>query len=102
MAGAALQCGFGLRLDLCRLSGPGTRRGCQPQAAIPREDGLRTRREDTMYQKTAAEHLAEALTRLSKHPHPFAHPEAEAPPRPHAEAPKGPAGLPFTIAFSRE
>ena len=26
-----------------------------------------------MYQKTAAEHFAEAMNRLSKHPHPFAH-----------------------------
>jgi len=48
-----------------------------------------------MYQKTAAEHFAEAITRLSKQPHPFAHPEAEAPPQ-------GPSGLPFSIAFSRE
>lgn len=32
-----------------------------------------------MYQKTAAEHFGEALNRLSKHPHPFAHAEAEAP-----------------------
>ena len=55
-----------------------------------------------MYQKTAAEHFAEAITRLSKHPHPFAHPEAETLPQPRAEPPQGPAGLPFTIAFSRE
>ena len=32
-----------------------------------------------MYQKTAAEHFAEAITRLSKHPHPFAHQEARGP-----------------------
>ena len=39
-----------------------------------------------MYQKTAAEHFAEAITRLSKQPHPFAPPEAEALP------PQGSAG----------
>jgi cytidylate kinase len=52
--------------------------------------------------KTPAEHFSEALTRLSKHPHPFA------PARAGAEAPRDPAaaGRPasqaFTIAFSRE
>ena len=51
-----------------------------------------------MYQKTAAEHFAEAMTRLSKHPHPFAHAEDQ----PQTEQPKAPTGSAFTIAFSRE
>src|SRR5271157_383750 len=51
-----------------------------------------------MYQKTAAEHFAEAMTRLSKHPHPFAHAEDQ----PQAEQPEAPTGSAFTIAFSRE
>jgi len=51
-----------------------------------------------MYQKTAAEHFAEAMTRLSKHPHPFARAEDQ----PQAEQPEAPTGSAFTIAFSRE
>src|SRR5271165_4814660 len=51
-----------------------------------------------MYQKTAAEHFAEAMTRLSKHPHPFAH----AGDQPHAEQPEAPRGSAFAITFSRE
>jgi len=51
-----------------------------------------------MYQKTAAEHFAEAINRLSKHPHPFAHAEDQ----PQAEQPEAPTGSAFTIAFSRE
>ena len=51
-----------------------------------------------MYQKTAAEHFAEAVTRLSKHPHPFAHAEDQ----PQAEQPEAPRGSAFTITFSRE
>ena len=51
-----------------------------------------------MYQKTAAEHFAEAMTRLSKHPYPFAHAEDQ----PQAEQPEAPTGSAFTIAFSRE
>ncbi len=51
-----------------------------------------------MYQKTAAEHFAEAMTRLSKQPHPFAH----AGEQPHAEQPEAPRGSAFTITFSRE
>ncbi len=54
-----------------------------------------------MYQKTAAEHFAEAMTRLSKHPHPFAH-AGETPRQPRLEQPDLPAGHPFTVAFSRE
>ena len=51
-----------------------------------------------MYQKTAAEHFAEAMTRLSKHPHPF----AQAKDQPQAEQPEAPTGSAFAIAFSRE
>jgi len=51
-----------------------------------------------MYQKTAAEHFAEAMTRLSKHPHPFARAEDQ----PQAEQPEAPRGIAFTIASSRE
>ena len=51
-----------------------------------------------MHQKTAAEHFAEAMTRLSKHPHPFAHAEDQ----PQAERPEAPTGIAFAIAFSRE
>ena len=50
-----------------------------------------------MYQKTAAEHFAEAMARLSKHPHPFAHAN-----QPQAERPEAPMGIAFAIAFSRE
>ena len=50
-----------------------------------------------MHQKTAAEHFAEAMTRLSK-PHPFA-PAGE---QPHAEQPEAPRGIAFAITFSRE
>ncbi len=51
-----------------------------------------------MYQKTAAKHFAEALTRLTKHPHPFAHAGDQL----HAEQPEAPTGSAFAIAFSRE
>ena len=51
-----------------------------------------------MYQKTAAEHFAEAMNRLSKHPHPFAHAGNQAQP----EQSETPTGTAFTIAFSRE
>ena len=51
-----------------------------------------------MYQKTATEHFAEAMTRLSKHPHPFAHAKDQ----PQAERPEAPTGTAFAIAFSRE
>ncbi|MGZ3384310.1 MAG: cytidylate kinase family protein, partial [Isosphaeraceae bacterium] len=51
-----------------------------------------------MYQKTATEHFAEAMTRLSKHPHPFAHAKDQ----PQAERPEAPTGIAFAIAFSRE
>ncbi len=51
-----------------------------------------------MYQKTATEHFAEAMARLSKQPHPFAH----AGEQPRAEQPEAPRGGAFTIAFSRE
>jgi len=53
-----------------------------------------------MYQKTAAEHFAEAMTRLSKQPHPFAHAGDQAARQPHAE--QAVAGHAFAIAFSRE
>jgi cytidylate kinase len=49
-----------------------------------------------MYQKTAAEHFAEAITRLSRRPHPFSHAEAQTPPQPET-----PTGHEFTIAFGR-
>ena len=39
-----------------------------------------------MYQKTAAEHFAEAMARLSKHPNPFAHAKEQ----PQAEQPETP------------
>ena len=55
-----------------------------------------------MYQKSAADHFAEAITRLSKHPHPFAHPDAGDTPQPRAGEPHAPSALPFSIAFSRE
>ncbi len=55
-----------------------------------------------MYQKTAAEHFAEAMARLSKHPHPFAHAGDLAPRQPEAEQPEALTGHAFTIAFSRE
>ena len=55
-----------------------------------------------MYQKTAAEHFAEAMARLSKHPHPFAHAGDQATRQPHTEQPEAPTGRAFTIAFSRE
>ncbi len=51
-----------------------------------------------MYQKTATEHFAEAMARLSKHPHPFAHAKDQ----PQAERPEAPTGSAFAIAFSRE
>ena len=51
-----------------------------------------------MYQKTATEHFAEAMTRLSKHPHPFARAEDQ----PQAEQPEAPTGIAFAIASSRE
>ena len=54
-----------------------------------------------MYQKTAAEHFAEAITRLSKQPHPFAT-AAESPPQAVPEPTAAPTGHAFTIAFSRE
>lgn len=52
-----------------------------------------------MYSKTAADHFAEAITRLSSRPNPFNPPTAEEPTAPPA-APKG--GRPLSIAFSRE
>jgi len=55
-----------------------------------------------MYQKTAAEHFAEAITRLSKHPHPFAPAGDQTPQQPQAEQPEAPTGEAFAIAFSRE
>ncbi|MGO9914879.1 MAG: cytidylate kinase family protein, partial [Isosphaeraceae bacterium] len=55
-----------------------------------------------MYQKTAAEHFAEAMTRLSKHPHPFAHAGDQASRQPQAEQPEPLTGHAFSIAFSRE
>ena len=51
-----------------------------------------------MYQKTAAEHFAEAMTRLSKQPHPFAHAKEQ----PQGEQPEAPTGIALAIAFSRE
>jgi len=51
-----------------------------------------------MYQKTAAEHFAEAMARLSKHPHPF----AKADDQPHIEQPEAPTGIAFAISISRE
>jgi len=51
-----------------------------------------------MNQKTAGEHFAEAMARLSKHPHPFAHAKDQ----PQAERPEAPTGIAFAIAFSRE
>ncbi|MGD0042940.1 MAG: cytidylate kinase family protein, partial [Isosphaeraceae bacterium] len=51
-----------------------------------------------MYQKTATEHFAEAMARLSKHPHPFAHAKDQ----PQAKRPEAPTGTAFAIAFSRE
>lgn len=54
-----------------------------------------------MYQKTAAEHFAEAMSRLSKQPHPFAH-AVEIPEQPRLEQPYVPTAKAFTIAFSRE
>ena len=44
-----------------------------------------------MYQKTAAEHFAEAMTRLTKHPHRF----APAGDQPHTEQPEAPRGSAF-------
>ncbi len=55
-----------------------------------------------MYQKTAAEHFAEAMSRLSKHPHPFAHGGDLAARQPQTEHPEALTGHAFTIAFSRE
>jgi cytidylate kinase len=55
-----------------------------------------------MYQKTAADHFAEALTRLSKHPHPFNHPRPEEPSEPRAAPLAGAPGRPLCITFSRE
>jgi cytidylate kinase len=51
-----------------------------------------------MYDKTAAEHFAEAINRLSKHPHPFAHSEEQL----HVGQPEAPRRSAFNIAFSRE
>ena len=45
-----------------------------------------------------AEHFAEAMTRLTKHPHRF----APAGDQPHTEQPEAPRGSAFAIAFSRE
>jgi cytidylate kinase len=55
-----------------------------------------------MYSKTAAEHFSEAITRLSKHPNPFAPAvtEADQPERPEPTSQSGGGAL--TIAFSRE
>jgi cytidylate kinase len=57
-----------------------------------------------MNQKTAAEHFAEALDRLSKRPHPLRHAGAEAPGQTpgRAEPGESPSARSFTIAFSRE
>ena len=49
-----------------------------------------------MYQKTAAKHFAEALTRLTKHPHPFAHAGDQL----HAEQPEAPNGKPHSPSRS--
>jgi len=51
-----------------------------------------------MYQKTAAEHFAEAMARLSKQPHPFAHAKDQS----QAEQSVAPMGIAFAIACSRE
>jgi cytidylate kinase len=55
-----------------------------------------------MYQKTAAEHFAEAINRLSKNPHPFAYVGDQAPQQSQAEQPKALTKHAFTIALSRE
>ncbi len=51
-----------------------------------------------MYQKTAAEHFTEAITRLSRQPHPFA-PAGE---QPHADPPETGARTAFSVSISRE
>jgi cytidylate kinase len=51
-----------------------------------------------MDQKTAAEHFAEAINRLSKHPHPFAH----ASEKPSERQPEAPSRIALSISFSRE
>ncbi len=55
-----------------------------------------------MYNKTAAEHFSEAVTRLNKHPHPLspALDGADDPGRPAEAMPHGERG--FSICFSRE
>jgi cytidylate kinase len=55
-----------------------------------------------MYQKTAAEYFAEAMTRLSKQPHPFAKLEGESSTRERVGPSGPPTGVPLSIAFSRE
>jgi cytidylate kinase len=57
-----------------------------------------------MYQKSAAEHFAEAITRISNKPNPLSPGGAipQPPPRGQATAAEPPAGLSFSIAISRE
>jgi cytidylate kinase len=57
-----------------------------------------------MYQKTAAEHFAEAITLLSHKPNPLTQGGAmpQPPPRDEAAATDRPAGLALSIALSRE
>jgi cytidylate kinase len=54
-----------------------------------------------MYQKSAAEHFSEAISRLSKLPHPFAEAGAEQSARSGPETQPA-QGRAFTISFSRE
>ena len=55
-----------------------------------------------MSQKTAAEHFAEAMSRLSKHPHPLPMPATRSYDRTKSEQHDALAGHAFTISFSRE
>jgi cytidylate kinase len=55
-----------------------------------------------MYQKTASDHFAEAITRLSKQPHPFSRTEAEDPSPLRGASSSSPSSRTFCVAFSRE
>jgi cytidylate kinase len=55
-----------------------------------------------MYQKSAADHFAEAITRLSNQSNPFTHAAPEEPAQPRAAPAAALPARPMSIAFSRE
>jgi cytidylate kinase len=65
-------------------------------------DRAACRREETMYEKTPAEHFSEAINRLSKLPHPFAEAGRSPTEQPPASVSEPTRGQALTICFSRE